>query len=127
MSYVVSVVRESPIEEAELEKIAVEAGDFELEVMDGFSILHWLDAESNARESFVLSDGSLDITTPSDAALMAAQELAERLGAKVIGEEGEDLTEVEVSGNVTVSSGCNPVAGSIFLMGVLLALFWLLA
>ena len=127
MSYVVSVVREPPIEEAELEKIAVDASDFELEVKDGFSILHWLDAESDTRESFVLTDGSLDITTPSDAALMAAQELAERLGAQVVGEEGEDLTDVEVAGNVTVSTGCGPMTGTLAIIALLLIAYWLFA
>ncbi len=125
MSYVVSIVRESPVGESELEEVASDAGVYEIERSDGLLILHWCDTEENERESFVLSDGSLDITSPSDAALVAAQDLAARLGAKVVGEEGEDLTEVQITATAPASAGCGPVAGTITIVAVLLVAYWL--
>ena len=127
MSYVVSIVREAPIEEAELREIAGDSSEFELEASDGHPILHWRMAETDKRESFVLTDGALDITTPSDAALIAAQDLAERLGARVEGEEGEDLTDVDVTGNVTVASGCGPMTATLAIVALLLVVYWLFA
>ena len=127
MSYVVSIVREAPIDESELEDIASRDRGFELDRADDTIILRWIDPESDMRESFVLIDGSLDITTPSDAALIVAQALAAHLGAKVIGEEGEDLTDADVSGNVTTSSGCGPMTGTFAIIGLFLILYWLFA
>ncbi len=127
MSYVVSIVREAPIGESELEDIANRDRGFELDRADDTVILRWIDPESDMRESFVLIDGSLDITTPSDAALKVAQALAAHLGAQVFGEEGEDLTDVEVTGNVTTSSGCGPMSGTLAIIGLLLIAYWLFA
>ncbi len=127
MSYVVSVVRDSLIGEAELEEFASDSGAFEIERSDGFLILHWRDPAEGKRESFVLTDGSLDITSPSDAALVAAQEIAARLGARVVGEEGEDLSDVHVTGTAPTSAGCGPVAATIAIIAALLAAYWLFA
>ncbi len=127
MSYVVSIVREAPIDESELEDIANRDRGFELDRADDSMILRWIDPESDMRELFVLIDGSLDITTPSDAALKVAQALAAHLGGQVIGEEGEDLTDADVSGNATTSSGCGPMTGTFAIIGLFLILYWLFA
>ena len=125
MSYVVSIVREASIDRAELESIAGESADFELEEIDDVCLLHWSDGRNTGRETFVLSGNSLDITSPSDAALVAAQELAARLDARVVGEEGEDLSGVEPMGTEAGSVGCGPLFGSILLIAALLAAYWL--
>ena len=124
MSYVVSVVRDSPIEREEVRALAGTSPSFEVEDADGICILHWRGTGTEKRESFVLSEGSLDVTSPSDAALTIAQELAGKLRARVIGEEGEDLTDVQVSGGVATASGCGPFAGSILLIAALVAIYW---
>ncbi len=127
MSYVVSIVREAPISEAELEDIANRDRGFELDRADDTVILRWIDPESDMRESFVLVDGSLDITTPSDAALKVAQALAAHLGAQVLGEEGEDLSDVDVPGDVASRSGCGPMSGTLAIVAILLTAYWLFA
>lgn len=45
----------------------------------------------------MLSGGSLDVTSSSDAALTIAQDLAKKLGAEIIGEEGENPTDAQFS------------------------------
>ena len=97
---------------------------FNLEEADGTCILHWSESGSDKRESFVLSGGSLDVTSPSDAALTIAQELARKLGAKVVGEEGENLTAAQVSRALGSAPGCGPFAGAIFLIAALVAIYW---
>lgn len=124
MSYVVSITRATPIDRAEVQALAAGSTTLELEDADGFCTLHWTDPATDERGSFVLSDGSLDITSPSDAALLAAQELAAQLGARVIGEEGDDLSNIQVSGDPAPSDGCGPFVGSIFLIATLLAAYW---
>ncbi len=124
MSYVVSIVRDKPIDPAEVEALAASSPTFELEDEDGICILHWANTSTDKHESFVLSDGTLDITSPSDAALTVAQELAAELGARVIGEEGEDLSDVHVTGDPGASTGCGPLTGSILLIAALLAAYW---
>lgn len=125
MSYVVSITRNSPITETDLRALARELPAFEVEDSGDSSILHWTDITTGKRESFFLSGGSLDIASPSDAALEAAQDLAARLGAKVSGEEGEDLTAVGPIAAPGDSTGCGPFAWSIVLISVLLALYWI--
>ncbi len=125
MSYVVSIVRDSPIDREEVRALAKASSAFEMEEADGICILHWTNPDSDKRESLVLSSGSLDITTPSDAALTITKELARTLGAKVIGEEGEDLTDAQVSGNLGSSPGCGPFVGSILIIAALIAMYWL--
>ena len=126
MSYVVSIVRDTPIDPEEVRTLATALPAFEIEDADGVFILHWSDSENDKRESCVLSDGSLDTKTPSDGALEAAQELAARLGARVVGEEGEDLSTVHVTGSPPAAAGCGPFAGSVLLIAVLLAIYWFL-
>lgn len=125
MSYVVAVERDVPIDQAELEALAAGSPVLELDNSDGFCVLHWKNPITNKRESFVLSKGSLDITSPSDAALTFAQDLATQLGAKVVGEEGEDLSDIHVTGGPVASTGCGPFAVSVLLVAVLLAAYWL--
>lgn len=125
MSYVVSIVRDTPIDPVEVGALAAASPAFELEDADGFCVLHWAGDETARRESFVLSDGALDITSPSDAALVAAQAIAAELGARVIGEEGEDLSDVRVGGDPATNAGCGPFVGSVLFLVLLLAIYWM--
>ncbi|NIL93572.1 MAG: hypothetical protein GTO71_03815 [Woeseiaceae bacterium] len=125
MSYVVTVVRDTPIEEEEIRDLAGSSPKFKVEVTDECCALRFASISGGKAEYFVLSGGSLDITSPSDAALEAAQEMAKVLGGRVIGEEGEDLSNVSASGGLGTVSGCGPLLGSILLIAVLLAIFWL--
>lgn len=125
MSYVVSIVRDRPIEPAEVRALESDALTLEADDVDDFCVLHWTDPVADRRETFVLADGSLDITSPSDAALAVAQELAAKLDARVVGEEGEDLTDADVAGGSVTVTGCGPLAASIAIMATLLLLYWL--
>ena len=122
MSYVVSIVRDRPIDEAEVRILAGEFPGIEIESADGTLMLHWQVDGDGDRETFVLTDGSLDVTTPSDEGLRLAQSFADRLGAQVVGEEGEDLTDVDVA--TPPATGCGAFVGAIVLIAVLLAVYW---
>jgi hypothetical protein len=125
LSYVVSIVRDRPIEQAEVRTLATDALTFEADDADDFCVLHWTDPAADRRETFVLTDGALDITSPSDAALAVAQELAAGLDARVVGEEGEDLSEADVAGGSVTVTGCGPLAVSIAAITILLLIYWL--
>jgi len=75
-------------------------------------------------EHFVFHDGEVDITSPSNPALEAAQSLAALLGANVVGEEGEDLTNVNFP--ETNSAGCGPFVWAILGIGAFLLLYWII-
>lgn len=128
MSYVVSIRRDAAITSEELR--AIVEGDAELTIStaadehaDEAMMLAWQADENVDPEFFVLSQGAVDVTTPSNNALRKMQALAERLGAQVFGEEGEELTDVEVSDNVP--GGCGPVAWTILFFLGLVAVYWL--
>lgn len=129
MSYVVSIRREAAITSEELR--AIVEGDPELTIStaadehaDDAMLLAWQADENADPEFFVLSQGAVDVTTPSNNALKKMQAVAEQLGAQVFGEEGEELTDVEVSD--VASGGCGPVAWAILLFLVLVVGYWLL-
>ncbi len=129
MSYVVSIRRDAAITSEELR--AIVEGDAELTIStaadehaDGVMELAWQADENADPEFFVLSEGAVDVTTPSNNALNKMQAVAEGLGAQVIGEEGEELTDVEVSDNVP--GGCGPVAWTVLLFLVLVGGYWLI-
>ena len=129
MSYVVSIRRDTAITADELRSIV--QGDPQLTAATGtvdrpddVIELAWQADENAEPEFFVLSQGVVDVTTPSNNALKKMQAVAERLGAQVFGEEGEELTDVEVSDNV--AGGCGPVAWTILLFLILVGGYWLI-
>ena len=128
MSYVVSIRRKSPITEQEL-LTAVESDDqFSIAEADDLSndsfVLHWSGENETVVEYFVFHSGEVVITSPSNPALEAAQSLAVLLGANVVGEEGEDLTNVNFP--ETNSAGCGPFVWAILGIGAFLLLYWII-
>ncbi len=128
MSYVVSIRRKSPITEQEL-LAAIESDDqFSIAEADDLSndsfVLHWSGENETVMEYFVFQRGEIDITSPSNSALEAAQSLAASLGADVVGEEGEDLTNVNFP--ETNSAGCGPFVWAILGIGAFLLLYWII-
>ena len=128
MSYVVSIRRESPLTEQEL-VAAVESDDqFSIAEADDLSndsfVLHWSGKNETAMEYFVLHRGEIDITSPSNSALEAAQSLAASLGAEVVGEEEEVLSNVNLP--ETNSAGCGPFVWAILGIGAFLLLYWII-
>lgn len=126
MSYVVSIVRPTPIGDAELEQFAADSAEFDLDRGTDAAVLSWRNPHSETVEFFVLTDGALEITTPSESGLATAQHIADKLGASVVGEEGEDLTNADKTSNAA-SSGCGPMTATLLMVGSLLAAYWLLA
>ena len=129
MSYVVSIRRDAAITSKELR--AIVEGDPELTIspaadehVDDAMVLAWQADENAYPEFFVLSQGAVDVTTPSNNALKKIQAVAEQLGAQVFGEEGEELTDVEVSD--VASGGCGPVAWTILFFLILVGGYWLI-
>jgi len=129
MSYVVSIRRDAAITSEELR--AIVEGDAELTIStaadehaDEVMVLAWQTDENADPEFFVLSLGAVDVTTPSSNALRKMQAVAEKLGAQVFGEEGEELTDVEVSD--VGSGGCGPVAWTILIFLILVGGYWLI-
>lgn len=88
--------------------------------------LEWTPEAGAKPVLFVFESGEVSATTPSNATLRKMQEIACLLGAKVTGEEGEDLTEVAVPDRefspVVGISGC-----AIVVLLVAGALWWLLS
>lgn len=134
MSYVVSIRRldGSPITVDDLRLATREDQSFREAAISNGEALHpsvldleWLPEGSQSPVSFSLSAGEVTVTTPSNAALRKLQELAGRLGASVIGEEGEDLTSVPVPAQE--ASGCGPAEFVIVFLLAALGLWWLLA
>jgi hypothetical protein len=128
LSYVVSIRRKLPITEQEL-LAAVDGNDqFAIAETDDLSndsfVLHWKRENETAKEYFVFHRGEIEITSPSNSALETAQSLASSLGADVVGEEGEDLTNVNLS--ETKSAGCGPFVWAILGIGALLFLYWII-
>jgi hypothetical protein len=130
MSYVVSLKRlgDRPISVSEFMELSSEDSSLrkapsEVPLEPGILELEWTDESGSAPEYFVLHAGEVEVTNPSDRALRKMQELAVRLGARVIGEEGEDLTGVSVPHSAVPSSksGC-----AVVLLAVAGALLWFL-
>ncbi len=70
-------------------------------VIDG---VLWRGSGADRELPLRLDDGSMWSTPRTDAGLMKMQELARKLGARVIGEEGEDLTDANVT--PAAATGC---------------------
>ncbi|MCB1050486.1 MAG: hypothetical protein H6510_14700 [Acidobacteria bacterium] len=100
MSYVVSIRRpdSAQITAEEFRLLVTQDDSFHpLGLEDGKScVFEWLPPVGKNPVVFSFADGEVSVTTPSHAALKKMQALARSLNARVIGEEGEDLTEVAV-------------------------------
>jgi hypothetical protein len=128
LSYVVSIRRKIPITGQEL-LAAIESDDqFSIaetgDLSDDSFVLHWDEDNETAREHFVFHHGEVDITSPTNSALEAAQSLAASLGANVVGEEGEDLADVNFP--ETDSTGCGPFVWAFLGIGTFLVLYWII-
>nr|BAJ07069.1 hypothetical protein [uncultured bacterium] len=128
MGYIVTIERseERPIEPEEFRSLA--EADAELTVDDAAvdaDVLNvwWREASQLEPVAFVLSAGRIDVTNPSNAALRKMQELAGQLEAKVVGEEGEDLTDVESPDFEVSAKGLWGCLGLLVLIAVIV---WLL-
>jgi hypothetical protein len=118
MSYVVSITRPEgpPIEPAEVAgAVAGETGFAQPgNIAEHAPLLIW-----QSSTQINLSQGSLWVATPSDAALRMMQTLAVRLDARVLGEEGEDLTEVDLAiGKAGCAAPALLLLGGVALLGV---------
>ena len=75
MSYIVSLRRETPIEKEEVLDTLSDSTEFSVHVPDDDIVLvKYAGTGDGDAAVFVLSEGSLDITSPSNMALNAAQE-----------------------------------------------------
>jgi hypothetical protein len=84
MSYVVSIIR--PIQKREFINLLDANPKFRIESQnDDCAVVRWSDGNESAM--FVLSQGSIVVTSPSDTAFKQMQELAKKLNAEIIGEE----------------------------------------
>ena len=128
MSYVVSIRRKLPITEQDLIAAVDDDDQFSIAETDDLSssslVVRWQGEDEVATQYFVFHRGEIDITSPSNSALEAAQSLATALGAGVVGEEGEDLTNVDLP--ESDESGCGPFVWAILAIGGLLALYWII-
>lgn len=116
MSYIVTIRREGPkgehppIEAAEF-RSAVDADPaFEVKSFAGSEdlVARWTSTEGKAAADFVFSaaDGTIHVNMPANEVLVRMQSLAREVAAGVFGEEGEELTEVPVSGESPPGQGC---------------------
>jgi hypothetical protein len=133
MSYVVSIKRSESrkIQEAEVrELVSTDSSLRDSCENDGQRdgapwAFAWAPEANSEPVMFVYYAGEVSATTPSHAALRKMQELASLLDARVVGEGGEDLTEVPVPEweftSKTVLSGCAIVVALV--IGGLLWLF----
>lgn len=120
MSYVVSIKREkSLITAAELEQAIQGIPGF---VTDQGGVAWYAHPKSKATH-FILDNGVILVTTPSSVALETMQLVAKALNATVIGEEGEDLTDVKVPASGPPLWGCAVI---VFILGLVIwGLWWI--
>ncbi len=113
MSYTVSIRRtpENPLTESEIR--ALVDGDPTLSLdstagVPGELILRWQADPHSESVGFLFSDGCLDTAAaPSNASLRRMQSWAAALDARLVGEEGQDLTEIDVpSAEVGTGTAC---------------------
>lgn len=124
MSYIVSIKREgAAIQQAELEAAISDIAGF---ARDGALII-WQPPQADAKPSvFMLDDsGAIRVTTPSNATLRTMQTVARRLNARVVGEEGEDLSDVSAPDGKTSPAGCIAALAVLAIAGCVV--WWLFA
>jgi hypothetical protein len=91
----------SNIEWAEVIDVVANDPSFEDTSTDEVTSLS-LECVVGEKTHFLFHHGTLEVTTPNDSALIRMQEIAVALNARVIGEEGEDITDT----SVPTGSGC---------------------
>lgn len=127
MSYVVAITRYgSPLSTREVQSVFRADPSFTVEEAESSEglVASWRASPTAASEIFVYSDGAIAVTTPSDAALLKMQQIAKTLNASVTGEEGEDLTDVEL---VPRSTAGGIAMGIVLLAAIIAGLFWIIA
>ena len=127
LSYVVSIRRDVAISGNELQaavendpELTIAVSDVDL--VDDVVEIEWRPEKDAEPEYFVLFKGVVDVTSPSNGALMKIQSLAVTLEAQVFGEEGEVLTDVKVTDTAPI--GCGPAAWTVLLFSMLLFAYW---
>lgn len=110
MSYVVTIQRKDrPISRTEFESAIKRRPDFTFPPADdpvaGEPVAIWRAEPGDRPHYFVLVNGGIDVTTPSNGALKQMQRMAEELGAEVVGEEGENLTDADIESKPPQSIG----------------------
>lgn len=103
MSYIISIKRDDdrPIEPDEVSRVI--ASDTELTVAEGSAaggdmLIYWRASPDAPAVQLTLSGGVIDsAATPSNATLLKMQDIAKKLDARLVGEEGEELTDVVVT------------------------------
>ena len=128
MSYVVTISRDAPIKDDELRTVLEQFAELEISQTphpdNGASLeIRWQPKGGAEPSYFVLSEGKINAYTPSDEALEQLQALAKSLQAQVIGEEGENLSEIKVPD--IPASGCGPLVWTIAVIGVFLVAYWI--
>jgi hypothetical protein len=121
MSYVVTIKRDPPITGDGLRELLENDGTLspltvQSTVIDG---VRWQGSGADRELPLPLEEGAMWSTPRTDAGLTKMQELARKLGARVFGEEGEDLTDANVT--PAAKTGCGAKAA------VLLAFILLIA
>ena len=129
MSYVVSIRRSdgSAIAAPEIEALVASDSELRMEPLpatgDPELWIAWRSTDDSSTATFLLSEGGIhSTTTPSNAVLRKLQQMSRLLGARLIGEDGEDLTDIEITGvepSAAFGWGCLVVVGF-----VLLAIGW---
>ncbi len=118
----------SSIAPPEIEALVAADSELRIEPLpatgDSELLIAWRSADQSATATFLLSEGGLhSTTTPSNAVLRKLQQMSRLLGARLIGEDGDDITDIEITGvepSAAFSWGCLVVVGS----AVLLAIWW---
>jgi hypothetical protein len=104
MSYIISI---KPVSDLDLEKLTQSDGNITLEKQENFTSI----TVTKDEEKFIFSYSCgeiISLSSPSDKELQLMQDIAFRLKARVVGEEGEDIT-ISFKQNADIK-GCAPAA-----------------
>jgi hypothetical protein len=129
VSYVVTIKRQNgaAVTPQQLQAAIADDPSLRAKSLDADNLEHdylelsWHPEGQSKPALFILQAGEVCVTTPSDSALRKMQELAGRLGARVIGEEGEDLTDVPIPESELSWAG---LTGCAVIVVVLAAVVW---
>ena len=118
MSYLVTIRRpdDRPILEGELRELAASDEELEVSAAGEELLLRWRQPGEQPFV-FLVTEGRIDTTTtPSNAAVRKMQGVARSLGARVIDEDDQDLTDIDVPLTETagaVTLGCYIIAAAL--------------
>ncbi|MGB4951755.1 MAG: hypothetical protein WBO55_14080 [Rhizobiaceae bacterium] len=132
MSYQVFIRRldGSVILTKEVEALAESDPDLRCEAPHGAPqddlLLSWQGGGETRPTTFLLSGGELQCTsTPSDGALEKSQQIARSLDARLFGEEGEDLSEADLSPRKPSTRAALGCLATMLALATLLVWWWL--